>query len=209
MRAIAEILPETLDAFVEGRVKKTFDESAYESPIERIFAWHAFKFLADDAELIPQVEVQTLCGRFRLDFVIERGGRRIGVECDGADFHDLARDEFRDAAILQARTVSAIYRFRGADLFHRADSCVFHLARQEPWAFDGRRFHVLQRAAELDPSKHPETGMAFMSLRFESQRHSLDNRFLAGVVELIERRGGGPVSEIMDAWREVIRRNVE
>lgn len=74
----------------------------YDSPIEDAFAYYfVMKYAAEDVDLTTQVEASTICGKFRLDFVLcAREGFRAGVECDGKDFHNPSRDEWRDAMIL-------------------------------------------------------------------------------------------------------------
>src|SRR5690348_13829612 len=105
------------------------DERQTESPIEDLLLEAVRPRLSESARITPQVDVPTACGVFRLDFVIEGGGVRIGVECDGADFHDESRDEWRDALIIGSRQIDGIFRFRGCDLHWRLDDCLFAIAR--------------------------------------------------------------------------------
>ena len=72
----------------------------YESPLEDTFARGLSKFLRPGTNLEKQVEVTTICGDFRLDFVATTmAGRRVAYECDGAEFHDAQRDEWRDSVV--------------------------------------------------------------------------------------------------------------
>jgi len=94
-----------------------------ESPIERLLLTH----LCQHAErwgfkIIPQFK----SGQYRYDFAVEKDTKIIAVvECDGADFHhtpeqlarDLAKDEFATANGWR------VFRFRGADIYHRPWSC--------------------------------------------------------------------------------------
>jgi len=41
----------------------------YESPLEDCFAWALSKYLRPGTNLQKQVEVKTICGDFRVDFV--------------------------------------------------------------------------------------------------------------------------------------------
>lgn len=111
----------------------------YDSPIEDLFAYHFVKYASESAALTPQVEVETLCGRFFLDFVLSGSdGSRIAVECDGKEFHDFSRDEWRDAMILGERHVDAIYRLRGADIVHNIVCALYVMSRLDPSLFSDR-----------------------------------------------------------------------
>ena len=110
----------------------------YDSPIEEVFAYAIVKYLDADVDFHTQYPVETLCGRFRLDFVAEVGARKVGFECDGAEFHDEGHDEWRDAMILGDHKVDAIYRLRGTDIHRRLDDCLHLLARLEPELFSER-----------------------------------------------------------------------
>jgi hypothetical protein len=72
-----------------------------ESPIEELFIEGLERYLSPHPKVIPQYELVTPNGRFRLDFLLIMCNQRIGVECDGHDFHDEWKDEWRDAIILE------------------------------------------------------------------------------------------------------------
>ena len=80
----------------------------YESPIEELFAWAAEKCFHPEVAFEKQVEIPTVCGTFHLDFLATRR-QRIAFECDGREFHDCERDEWRDALILGTQKVDRIY----------------------------------------------------------------------------------------------------
>jgi len=103
-----------------------------ESPLESRFALSLIRRLHPNAHLESQVSVDTICGRFRLDFVVTRRGRMVAVECDGKDYHDEGRDEWRDAMVLGAEAVDVIYRFRGSDLTYHLNDCLFLISQWEP-----------------------------------------------------------------------------
>jgi hypothetical protein len=89
----------------------------YESPLEDSFAWNLSKHLRRDTRLEKQVVVSTVCGAFRMDFVAtSAAGQRIAFECDGAEFHEFRRDEWRDAMILGGGGADSIIRLEGAIL---------------------------------------------------------------------------------------------
>lgn len=124
-----------------------------DSPIED-FIFHEFhKFASDQVALKRQHEVHTDAATFRLDFLLTHRttGRPIGIECDGRDFHSVARDRKRDEAIIRSGTVAEIYRIRGKDCHYCGLDVLQLLAQREPWiVIDG--FH--QQAAHYP---HPTT----------------------------------------------------
>src|SRR5689334_10635520 len=89
------------------------DRDRLESPLEEQFIQSLEKYLNPRSDIIPQYEVQTILGKYRLDFVVALDGHLIGFECDGKEYHDAFRDEWRDALILHTKEIETIYRFRG------------------------------------------------------------------------------------------------
>ncbi len=95
--------------------------------------------MPDADTLNPQISVNTLCGRFILDFVINgSNGSRTAIECDGKDFHNFSRDEWRDAMILGEQHVDVIYRLRGADLVHNITDVLYIMSIEDPYLFSER-----------------------------------------------------------------------
>ena len=113
-------------------------EPPYDSRIEDIFAWNLGKYMDPNLRLDKQIEVNTPWGIFILDFMVECKSEKIAFECDGKDFHDVRRDEWRDAMILGEGHVDTIYRLRGTDLVHRAEDCLFVISHFEPQIFSNR-----------------------------------------------------------------------
>ena len=128
----------------------------YESPIEDIFAINVVKYLHEDTDFDKQVEVRTIAGAFRLDFVIRRNGKRVAVECDGRDFHDDYRDEWRDAMIFGADAVDVIYRLPGCCIFSIIEHVLQRMAKEDTELFSDRGQIILDKlasnseAADLD-----------------------------------------------------------
>lgn len=116
----------------------------YDSPLEDDFAYHLTKYLEPTIRLVPQFEVKTICGVFRIDFVAEGPMGLIGFECDGKQFHDDSRDEWRDAMILGSNGVEAIYRLRGTDLYYHIDDILYIVSRWNPELFSQRGLLNLQ-----------------------------------------------------------------
>ena len=114
-------------------------EPPYESPIEDWLAWSLAKYLNSTASLDKQYEVDTICGRFRLDFVVtSKDGYHVGYECDGADYHDEWRDEWRDAMILGGGLLDTIVRFKGRDIAYHLDDIVYVASCWDPVLFSDR-----------------------------------------------------------------------
>lgn len=109
----------------------------YESPIEDLFALNIVKYLEESVQFQKQVDCRTVCGNFRIDFVC-LAGKGIGIECDGKDYHDEDRDEWRDAMILGDHCVDTIYRFRGQDLNYHMEDVLWIFSQYEPWLFSER-----------------------------------------------------------------------
>lgn len=120
-----------------------------ESPIEEIFAWECQEYLDDSVSFESQVEVNTEHGQFRIDFMLTRASEKIAVECDGPDFHDFFRDEFRDAILLGEGHVPIIYHFRGKDIFHRTADCLRLLSIENPLLFSPRGRANLEHLCRL------------------------------------------------------------
>lgn len=96
-----------------------------ESEIERIFYSEICKVISDKIKFEPQFEISTICGNFRIDFYFELNGKRIGIECDGKEFHKGSRDSFRDAILLGDNHIDEIFRFKGKDVFYHIHKSIF------------------------------------------------------------------------------------
>ncbi|KGG83748.1 hypothetical protein [Comamonas thiooxydans] len=117
----------------------------YDSPIEDLFAKHFLRYAAAEISFEPQHPVHTLCGTFVIDFlIVDADGRRVGIECDGKEFHDLSRDEWRDGMILGGGHLDAMYRFRGQDIHYAWEDVMYFLCCMEPSVFASRAPHNLK-----------------------------------------------------------------
>jgi very-short-patch-repair endonuclease len=187
----------------------------YESPLEDSFALTLDKYLADKVGIAKQVEVQTFCGRYRLDFVASADGdRSVALECDGEDYHDQDRDEWRDALILDATNLRAIYRFQGPALFYHIEDCLYLLARWERHVFSDRARTNLARLASESAIRAADqisfTGVMLIYPNKESfsgpfvtriERHVIEappgsRSFLKAILEYAKRSGLTDLDEI-------------
>lgn len=110
----------------------------FDSPLEELFAYHFMKYQLPETTLYPQVQINTICGPYWLDFAAKYNDKIIGIECDGKDYHDTNRDFWRDSMILGTGTIDAIYRFSGQDLNYHINDCLFLLSESEPQIFSER-----------------------------------------------------------------------
>jgi hypothetical protein len=116
-----------------------FYDPPYERPLEDEFAWHLVKYLNPITGLRYQQKVETPCGNFWIDFVVEHGGRRIGFECGDVEAGDETEEgAFREALLLGTGAVDVLYHFRGEDLIYRLHDCLLVAARWDPALFSER-----------------------------------------------------------------------
>lgn len=146
---ISMILPRVFSEEFLAEWKKQ-PEPPYDSKIEEIFAEHCFKHLCPAVQVEKQVEVTTGHGGFRVDFVLSISDSRIAVECDGEDFHERFKDEFRDAILLGEGHFDTIYHFRGCDIFYWSDDCVWLMSMLDPHLFSQRGHLQLERLKHLE-----------------------------------------------------------
>jgi hypothetical protein len=189
----------------------------YDSPIEDLFAYHFVKYASESAAIAPQVEVETLCGRFVLDFVLlGSDGTRIAVECDGKEFHDFARDEWRDAMILGERYVDAIYRLRGGDTVHNIDCALYVMSRLDQNLFSDRGLinlntlaprilrgaEIAQDASLIDFSERDDGDLARLWLYVRRSRvPNGERRFWQTAYRHALSVGGGKLDQVIQSYR--------
>lgn len=191
----------------------------YSSPIEDNMAYNLVKYIAEDVQLLSQLSVETLCGQFIPDFVLELpAGRRIAIECDGRDFHDLSRDEWRDAMILGTGHVESVYRCRGSDIVGHIEDLLFLITQIEPQFFSERGRTNLRVLASDEARAHeiawdyvsvlhihyPELTGSQADLFLE--RHTLhlgtsERSFLKSAYDYAVRTGGGDLDEVCKRFR--------
>jgi len=142
----------------------------YDSPIEDDFAYNIVKYLEPKSKLIPQFEVKTICGTFRIDFVIQGPAGLIGFECDGKDFHDQSRDEWRDAMILGTKAVESIYRLRGSDIYYRLEDILYIVSLWNPELFSASGIINLETLASDEARKaRVEVSRSIAMINYEDE----------------------------------------
>lgn len=87
------------------------------------------------AVIRPQYKTNQLHPRlhYQLDFLVTCEGRRIGVECDGKEFHSshkqMAMDQHRSRKISELSSVKII-RFTGTQIYQEAELCARRVRRE-------------------------------------------------------------------------------
>ena len=189
----------------------------YDSPIEDLFVRHYEKYAGPAVEFVAQKEVDTICGRFILDFLIkDEAGYRVGIECDGKEFHEESRDEWRDAMILGDGYVDVIYRLRGREINFYIEDILLLLAELEPTIFRDRAQANLGVLAspeikELEKD-HSRDRYHFMYrngddkgfFRLEARRRSVppgERRFWQTAYSYAKEAGGGKLDDVIRNYR--------
>jgi hypothetical protein len=157
-RRINKLIPEAFEYIAKELENPTapkphYTSGKYESPIEDKFAWHITKYLKSNVEFYSQFPVKTICGGFRLDFVIGYNSKLIGFECDGQNFHDPYRDLWRDSMILGTNKIDSIFRLRGTDIHRYPIDLLYTIAKFHSPIFSSRGLISLSKLA-LDSTIH-------------------------------------------------------
>ncbi len=142
--SLGDVLASSCWQVAGGRLPGIKTDPKHESPIEEVCARHLKQHLALEAKCVAQGVCKAGAGTTRrVDFVLVRGDSRVGIECDGAEYHrDTFRDDQeRDRAILTASSLRAIVRLRGIDLNHQMDAVLQYLKAFAPEMFSANREH--------------------------------------------------------------------
>lgn len=189
----------------------------YESPIEESFARHFSEYASESISMTTQAHVNTICGLFILDFLITTSnGHRIGIECDGKEFHNESRDEWRDGMILGGAHVDTIYRLRGADIHYRIEDLLLVLCNLEPGLFNSRaraRLRTLasDEALRMSANADEDIYSAFITseggmgtLRIEARRRIIplgQRRFWMTAYKFAVAHKGGNLDDLIATYR--------
>jgi len=163
------VLGDVVAAYLDTRVQELRGALCWylercQSPIEQLLAielviemWQSEGMIQ---KVIPQLEIETEDGKFRVDFAIDAGGVswapkrvRIAVECDGHEFHEKTkeqaqRDKARDRAIQRAGWV--VLRYTGSEIF-RSPWSVMDDIRRTIHELTGHNEHIRQFWARHAP----------------------------------------------------------
>jgi very-short-patch-repair endonuclease len=200
------------------KVLTIFYNPPYDSPIEDSFAKFALKYFNQELKMDSQVVVKTICGKFRLDFVVtDAKGRKTVIECDGKEFHEGSRDEWRDAMILGSTDIDEIYRIRGSEINFRIEDVFYILSMWSPWLFDKRQAYNMRCIAtqELTQRSLSPTDTIFsvnyvdsdnqMNCFYIEKRHKNipkgKRQFWQSAFAYAQHVGGGNLDEVIAKFR--------
>lgn len=109
----------------------------YESPAEECLGERLRAAINAQTNLQTQVWVDTVGGRFRLDFLlIDNVGRRIAVEVDGKEFHEPVRDHWRTVFVIGEKQADVVYRVPASFLKINLVGVLAGLGALEPQCFN-------------------------------------------------------------------------
>lgn len=147
-----------------------FYDPPYERPLEDEFAWHLVKYLEPITGLQYQVKVATPCANLWVDFVVEHGARRIGIEIGMLDEEiDEQQEHYRDALLIGSGALDVLYRFRGADLLYRPHDALCLAARWDHDLFTDRaRINLNTLASPEARTCHPRPHDTVQQLTYKS-----------------------------------------
>jgi len=183
------------DLLAEARRTTVGNVSDYDSLCEFDFHRNLVKYINPQASITPQYPCPCNGKQYRLDFMVKRGEKTIGLECDGEEFHDWERDVIRDNAILGNGYVDEIIRIAAKDIYYNCDTVLFLISRTHPDLFSDRgtvNLAQLVHPAFADLKYTNEDGLIWVAvpdfdkpeLRSHIQlwRHMKSNRPLRAVV---------------------------
>jgi hypothetical protein len=125
--------------------KYSKNSGLFKSPIEDRFEERFLQFVFESIVVNRQHRISTICGEYRLDFLVRHQRSNIAIECDGREFHDQEYDFWRDALILSTKEVDDIVRLTGHQITFYLDASLYQLARWFPWLFGERNVIVLEQ----------------------------------------------------------------
>ncbi len=129
-----------------------FKDEKLESPIEKEFARRILRHesnFKDGVRLGNQYVVNTTRSLYRVDFVLFMRNKKIGIECDGKDYHNFKTDLVRDSIILGEEKLDTIYRIGGKDINFAEDDSLLAISLMEPNLFENNVHNMLPLEAGL------------------------------------------------------------
>jgi len=192
--------------------------SNFESVIEEEFSWHLNKYIKLPQKLTSQYPVSTICGEFRPDFIYQyETGRKVIFECDGKEFHDASRDEWRDAMILGDGFANRIFRIRGSDIKYHIADVLYLISKIEPSMFTQRGHINLNKLASheakvaevcqrdivhISYASEDSCQMSHLRLEYRSNPTRTGKReFWKAAYIFASKIGGGKLDEVIQSYR--------
>ncbi len=172
-----------------------FYNPPYDSPIEDLFALSFSKYLNPEIQFVPQFKISTICGTFRMDFIIKYSKNIIAIECDGKEFHNSGRDEWRDAMILGSSKIDEIYRFKGADITYHIDDVLNFIMKDHPHLFSDRGISCLKQLSSDENRYYVDINRTLRN------KEGVKRQFWKGIFEYAEKIGGGDLDDVIAKWK--------
>lgn len=182
----------------------------YESPIEQYLFTKLRSHLLPTVAFTPQVSYGTQCGVFRVDGVLVFEQQKIALECDGAEYHDSYRDEWRDAILLGENHVNAVLRFGGSNIIDVPLVCLSDISRWYSEFFWDRALSMLAAARNEVEFQFENEDYSYgtytlngsercfgSSRRFQSERREM----WRGYYKFAQRNPGKSLDRIVELWK--------
>jgi len=131
-------------------VTSEFDDlEPFESPIEEELCRVLLKYLGADTKVSNQVEFETPNGKYRVDFLLQCGDRKVVLEANGKEFHNDIIDIYRGAFILGFSDVQSVFYIRGCDITYSLPTVLYAISQFEPYLFSERGLKSLDALSEV------------------------------------------------------------
>jgi len=167
------------------------DSHTPQTPIETTLA---AALQAQGIEAQPQARV----GRFIVDFLVDRGGRRWAIEADGQAFHDAEQDALRDQE-LAGLGIEDVVRFTGSQIHRDAAACARRVV-EITTGKGGARAGI--RVQELDDSQRQASDHSTGAARVLAPAGSGKTRVLVERIAELVREGAEPSSILALAFNK-------
>lgn len=161
----------------------------FESPIEKKLYGYLESTFLPTVHIEKQFWVNTICGNFRIDFVIDTEIGKIGLECDGREYHVIDRDMWRDAMILAGGDIKIMYRFSGSDIHSNNLFCLHNLIINHPDLFKPGAIQAI--VPDFIPSKRRAIA------RTNCRIYGFGRTFY----QFASAKGGGDLDDVMAAYQ--------
>lgn len=110
----------------------------FESPIEEILSTYLIKYVDESALISNQIPILTPNYNFRLDFLVEVGGKKFAFEANGKEYHSDLKDHVRAALILANSDIQSIYYLKGKNIYYNPEKVLHLISKFEPEIFSPR-----------------------------------------------------------------------
>ena len=196
--------PDVMDAsgsikFVNQKMRQPANDPPSESPIATAIELQLCKHDLNDTEFRREYPAPTEWADFRIDIVLANSGRRVGIECDGASFHDEFRDELRDSLILGSGLVDTIWRLPGSAIHNHIHDCLFLISLYDDFLFDDRSRTVFM--SQCSESARTHSPQSAESILLSVDRERLPNR--GGFLDLRRRTRSDRYRPLRQHWRSL------